>query len=80
MRILTQIVKPLAQGSGIWHPLSMTNSKNIKADAKAERLAAALRANLRLRKAQSRIMDNVGNQSNGNEANSESTETEIPKK
>jgi hypothetical protein len=37
----------------------MTNSKNVKADAKAERLAAALRANLRLRKAQARSVDVV---------------------
>jgi hypothetical protein len=57
MRILAGIVKSLAHGRRIWHRQIMTNSKNIKADAKAERLAAALRANLRLRKAQARSIE-----------------------
>jgi hypothetical protein len=57
MRILARIVKSLAHGGRIWHRQIMTNSKNIKADAKAERLAAALRANLRLRKAQTRSIE-----------------------
>jgi hypothetical protein len=61
MRIPAPNVKQLAPIICIWHRFRMTDAKqpkaNAKPDPKTERLAAALRANLRLRKAQARTMD-----------------------
>jgi hypothetical protein len=70
MRIPAPNVKQLASMACIWHRRDMTDSKQNKPDPKAERLAAALRANLRLRKAQARTM----------ETESPSSSAEQPKK
>jgi hypothetical protein len=57
MRRPAQNVKQLARLAGIWHRIAMTTRKDDKVDPKAERLAAALRANLRLRKSQARSLE-----------------------
>jgi hypothetical protein len=57
MRIPAPNVKQLASMACIWHRRDMTENKLNKPDPKAERLAAALRANLRLRKAQARTIE-----------------------
>lgn len=65
MRRLGPNVKRLARGGRIWHRTGMAKDAADKERIKAERLRAALRANLRRRKAPNRKPGDDQNESGG---------------